>query len=55
MCGRSNEAVLRGGLSFFSPFSADILHIPSAISFADAAAQPSRQSMEGCSRHALQG
>ncbi len=55
MCGRSDEAVLRGGFSFFSSFSADILHIPCAISFADAAAQPDKLSMEGCSHHALQG
>lgn len=55
MCGRSNEAVLRGGFSFFSSFSADILHIPSVMSFADAAAQPGRPSMEGCSHHAQQG
>ena len=55
MCGRSNEAVLRVGFSFFSSFSADILHIPSVIFFAYAAAQPGRLSMEGCSHHALQG
>ncbi len=55
MCGRSNEAVLRGGFSFFSSFSADILHIPSVISFAGAVAQPDKLSMEGCSHHALQG
>jgi hypothetical protein len=46
--GSRNEAVLRGGFSFFSPYSADTLHIPSAISFAGAVAQPDKLSMEGC-------
>jgi len=39
MCGRSNEAVLWAASAFFNTFSADTLHIPSVISFADAAAQ----------------
>jgi hypothetical protein len=46
MCGRSNEAVPRGGFSLFDSSFANIHHIPSAIFAAGAVAQPDKQSTE---------
>ena len=48
MCGRSNEAVLRGGLSHLWGSPANTPRIPVSISAADAASLPGRPSRGEC-------